>query len=335
MNTHADGEPMLAKPRTPSLPARARPGLTMDRRQFLRAATAAAAIGPVALGRAEACAEAKPDATKFQVACMTLAYGAFPLERALSGIQRSGYRYVAWGTRHRDASGQRVPVMPADAAPARARELAKRCRDLGLEPVMMFSTVYPEAPNGLDVLMRRIRQAAAAGVGQVLTFGHTRGGNRKVWVERFKQLGPIARDHGVMIVVKQHGGSTGTGQACAEIIREVNDDGIKVNYDAGNVMDYLNVDPIPDIQACADTVRSFCIKDHRNFPKDQDCGPGFGEIDHYRLLAPVAFTGLTLPLCCENIFAPVVPRPTMPEGIDQLARRAREFLEVVIKGLQM
>ena len=83
------------------------------------------------------------------------------------------------------------------------------------------------------------------------------------------------------------------------------DEGVKVNYDAGNVMDYLDVDPLPDIKTCAAEVRSFCIKDHRNFPQDQDCGPGFGEIDHYKLLHPVAFTGLTMPLACENIFAPV------------------------------
>src|SRR5262249_10138910 len=112
-------------------------------------------------------------------------------------------------------------------------------------------------------------------------------------------------------------------------------DHIKVCYDAGNVMDYNKIDPLPDIKKCADEVRSFCIKDHRMFPKDQDCGPGFGEIDHYKLLFAVAFTGLTMPLCCENISAPVIARPMAPEGVDALARRAREFLEIVIQGLQM
>jgi sugar phosphate isomerase/epimerase len=107
-----------------------------------------------------------------------------------------------------------------------------------------------------------------------------------------------------------------------------------VNYDAGNVMDYLDLDPIPDIHKCATEVRSFCVKDHRNWPKDQDCGPGFGEIDHYRLLEPVAFRGLTMPLAYENISAPLVARPTTPEEIDALARRAREYLEAVIAGLQ-
>jgi hypothetical protein len=41
-----------------------------------------------------------------------------------------------------------------------------------------------------------------------------------------------------------------------------------------------------------------------------------------------------MPLCCENIFAPLLPRPSEPEGVDALARRARERLEVVTQGLQ-
>jgi sugar phosphate isomerase/epimerase len=305
----------------------------LNRRSLLK--LAAISAGGAALSTLSPLDADEPrKATEFQIACMTLPYSRFPLHRALTGIKSAGYRHVAWGTRHVEASGEREPVMPEDASPAKARELGQRCRDLGLEPLMMFSIVYPEAPNGLEVLTNRIKQAAAAGIPQVLTFGHTEGGNAKVWIERFKQLGPIARDHGVTIVVKQHGGSTGTGEACAKITREVDDPGIMVNFDAGNVMDYLNVDPIPDILKCADVVRSFCIKDHRNWPQDQDCGPGFGEIDHYRLLHPVAFTGWKMPLCCENIFAPLVPRPETPEGIDDLARRAREFLETVIAGLQ-
>jgi sugar phosphate isomerase/epimerase len=305
-----------------------------DRRSFLSAGLAGLALaGQAARGQPSSKHGSKGKPTRFLLACMTLPYAQFPLERALTGIKAAGYEYVAWGTTHRQ-DGRDVPVMPADAAPDKARDLGKHCRDLGLKPLLMFSGIYPEAPNAPQVLQNRIRQAAAAGIPEVLTFGHTKGGNRKLWVQRLKELGPMARDHGVRIVVKQHGGETGTGAACAEIIREVADDGIKVNYDAGNVMDYLRVDPIADLKKCAAEVRSFCIKDHRTFPKDEDCGPGLGEIDHYRLLAIVAFTGRTMPLCCENIFAPALPRPRDPRGVDDLARRAREFLELVIQGLQ-
>ena len=239
----------------------------------------------------------------------------FPLPARPGTVRDRGGRLSLRGLGH-DAPRRRrdEPVLAPDASPDRAKELGTRCRDLGLEPVMMFSGVYPEADDAPAVLRARIVQAGAAGVPQVLTFGHTKGGNRKLWVERFKALGPVARDHGVTVVVKQHGGETGTGAACAAIVREVDDEGIKVNYDAGNVMDYLDVDPIPDVEGCAAEVRSFCIKDHRNFPKDQDCGPGFGEIDHYRLLHPVAFTGRAMPLCCENISAPLLPAPDRAEG---------------------
>jgi len=307
--------------------------VTFNRRHLLVSAIGAAAASTIGTPvRADSPASKKTD---FQLACMTLPYASVPLKRALTGIKSAGFRYVAWGTTHQETpGGEPIPVMPADDAPDKAKELAKLCRDMGLEPAMMFSTVYPEAADGLKVLTHRIKQAGAAAIPQVLTFGHTSGGNRDVWIDRLTQLGPIANDHGVILVVKQHGGSTGTGTACAEIIREVNHPNIKVNYDAGNVMDYLDVDPIPDIVQCADEVFSFCIKDHRNWPVDQDCGAGFGEIDHYRLLHPVAFTGRSMPLCFENIFAPLLPHPTQPEAIDALARRAREFIETVVSGLQ-
>jgi sugar phosphate isomerase/epimerase len=301
----------------------------MNRRTFLGTAVAAPLTLPA--GRARAADDKKP--TKFQIACMTLPYARFPLARALDGIKGAGYSFVAWGTTHKE-DGKDVGVLARDAAPEKAKELARKCRDMGLEPVMMFSGIYPEAKDGLEVLTQRLKQAGAAGVPQVLTFGHTKGGNHKLWVERFQKLGPIAKDNNVLLVVKQHGGETGTGEACAAITKEVDHPNVKVNYDAGNVLDYLNKDPLPDIRLCAGEVRSCCIKDHRNWPKSEDCGPGFGEIDHYKLLHPVCFTGLTMPLACENIFAPLVPRPDKPEGVDALAKRAREFLEVVIAGLQ-
>jgi len=300
----------------------------MDRREFL--GMGAAALAAARLAPAQ---DAKKDPTRFQVGCMTLPYSQFPFERALTGIKAAGYKYVALYTTHKE-DGKPVPVLAPEDPPEKAKSVGQKCRDLGLEPLLMFSGIYPENPKGLEVLTQRLKQAAAAKIPQVLTFGHTKGGNRELWIERFKKLGPIARDLGVLLVVKQHGGETGTGKACAEITREVADEGVKVNFDAGNVLDYLNVDPIPDLKSCADEVRSFCIKDHRNFPKSEDCGPGLGEIDHYKLLHPVAWTGRAMPLCCENIFAPLVGRPKEPEGIDVLAKRSREFLEVVIQGLQ-
>jgi sugar phosphate isomerase/epimerase len=279
-------------------------------------------------------AEDRTKLTVFQIACMTLPYSAFSLERALEGIRSSGYRSVAWGTTHRDSSGAARPVLAVDSPSSEAAQLARRCRDMGLEPVMMFSTVFLESPDASDGHLRRIEQAAAAKIPFVLTFGRTRPGEYQAFVNNLKTIAPRAESSGVTIVIKQHGGNTATGQDCARILADVGHPSIKICYDAGNVLDYENHDPLPDIQTCWRDIRAFAIKDHRNTPKDEDCAPGFGEIDHYKLLTPVLHTGLTMPLACENIFEPLRPRPSTPEGIDTLARRSREYLESVIAGLQ-
>jgi sugar phosphate isomerase/epimerase len=271
--------------------------------------------------------------TRFQLACMTLPYSPFPLERALTGIKSSGYDYVAWGTSHRE-SGAAKPVMAIDAPPSEAGKLAARCRNMGLEPVMMFSTVNLEAANALDAHLRRIEQAAAAKLPFLLTFGKTMPGEYDTFVGNLKKIAPRAKQAGIMVVIKQHGGNTATGAHCARIVNEVAHESVKICYDAGNVLDYENHDPIADIQTCWRDIRAFNIKDHRNTPKDQDCGPGFGEIDHYKLFAPVMKTGLTIPLTFENIFEPLVPRPVAAEGVDALARRAKEYIETVLRGLQ-
>jgi len=332
-----------------SAPSLRHPPASLDRRTFLRQSVLAAgamAAGGAALSVAPARAQRPPpDAagaaserkapTRFLHACMTLPYRNFPLDRALKGIKGAGYDHVAWGTQHRESNGENRLVLAPDAAPARAADLARRCRDQGLEPVKMFAAVYPDLPEAIPALTARIKQASAAKIRHLLVFGQTKGGDPKLWVERFKALGPIAKDADVTLVMKQHGGATtGTGQALAKIVSDVAHANVLMSYDAGNVLWYQNVDPIADIATCADMVRAFCIKDCRNWPRKATCGPGYGEIDHYRLFAPVAFTGLTMPLAYENITPSYVTAPAdNPETIDRWARLAREYLENVIRGL--
>jgi len=306
------------------------------RRFFGRVATAAAiTVAPGWPSSAVSAESEKGKPTEFQIACMTLPYSAYPLKRALEGIADAGFRYVAWGTSHNEGEKGRVPVLPADAPPAQAEALAKRCRAMGLTPIMMFSGVSVEAEDTVETHRKRVAQAAAAGIPQILSMGNTKPGRRDLWLKNLGAIGPIARAAGVTVVVKQHGGETATGEATAGILREVGDEGIRISYDAGNVLDYMNIDPIPDVLTCASEIRSFCIKDHRNFPKDEDCSPGFGEIDHYRLLSPFVSTGLEMPLAFENISIPLLPAPATPEEIDHRARRAREYVEAVVKGLQL
>jgi sugar phosphate isomerase/epimerase len=264
---------------------------------------------------------------------MTLPYAPYPLERALTGIRQAGYEFVAWGVNHKDATGVARPTLAVDAPASDAGRLAQRCRGMGLEPVMMFSTVHLESADALDPHLRRIEQAAAAKIPFLLTFGRTEPGQYENVIRNLKGMASRAQAAGVTVVIKQHGGNSATGKACARILGEVGEAAIRICYDAGNVLDYENQDPIADVRTCWRDIRAFAIKDHRNWPKDQDCGPGFGEIDHYKLLQPVMRTGLTMPLAFENIFEPLVPRPANADGVDALGRRAREYMDAVLRGL--
>ena len=43
----------------------------------------------------------------------------------------------------------------------------------------------------------------------------------------------------------------------SKVLSDVGDDGVKMCYDAGNVLDYEKLDPIPDFQACWRDTRLF------------------------------------------------------------------------------
>src|ERR1700730_13416250 len=101
---------------------------SISRRKFL----AASAIGVTLAATAQAGEprpnstpqpEKKNEPTRFQIACMTLPYSRFPLARALQGLRNGGYAFVAWGTTHLE-DGKNVPVLAADAAVGRAKDLS-------------------------------------------------------------------------------------------------------------------------------------------------------------------------------------------------------------------
>src|SRR5260370_7218830 len=81
-------------------------------------------------------APSKP--THFQIACMTLPYAQFPLERALAGIARAGFRFVVWGTTHAESPGVPTPALAVDAPPTEPQRLAPRFPHMRLHPATIF-----------------------------------------------------------------------------------------------------------------------------------------------------------------------------------------------------
>ena len=267
---------------------------------------------------------------------MTIPFQQFSFERAVRGIASAGFRFIAWGPNQTDSSKRSTPVIAPDAGADRARELIAVCRESGLETVLMFASFYPENPGAVDAHKRRIDQAQAARIPNLLVFGSPKSTDehRPAFVRTLHEIADHARQANVTIAVKQHGGVTATGELTASVVRELNHPSVVVFYDAGNTWWYPNVDANADFTKCASMTRGFAIKDFRVYGGQRaTCGPGYGQTDHYAMLGAVANNGGKIPLCCENISEPFVPRPTTPEAVDTLARRAKDFLDAVVRGV--
>jgi sugar phosphate isomerase/epimerase len=277
-----------------------------------------------------------PSAAQFQIACMTIPFQRFSFERGVKGIAAAGFRYIAWGPNQTDSARRRIDTIALEAGVDRSRELLRISRDAGLESVLMFASFYPENPGAVDAYKKRVDQAQAAGIPSLLAFGSPKstGEHREAFVRTLREIADHARQAKVAIAVKQHGGVTATGELTAAVVRDVNHPSVVVFYDAGNTWWYSDVDANVDFTKCASMTRGFAIKDFRSHAGQRaTCGPGYGQTDHYAMLGLVAKNGGTIPLCCENIAEPFVRGQDSPEAVDSLARRAREFLDTVVRGL--
>ena len=289
---------------------------------------AAGSIAVTALDRLSMTSfSAEPMPTKFQIACMTLPYSQFPLERALPGIKQAGYESSPG---ERRTANRRRETRAGRRRRAGTAGLGKSCRDLGLEPVMMFSMIYPEEARG-STSTQRIPPAVRPRSSGPHLRPHRRG-QRKVWVERFKSSARLARDNDVTLVVKQHGGATGTGAACAEITAR-SSHCVKVNYDAGNVMDYPQPRPDRRREDVAGRSAQLLHQGPPQLPERRGLRPGLRRDRSLQAAAPVV-PGRTMPLCCENIFAPRCRDPRRPKESTPWQGDVR-VLETVTAGLQV
>jgi sugar phosphate isomerase/epimerase len=182
----------------------------------------------------------------------------------------------------------------------------------------------------------RIDQAQEAGIPNLLTFGAPKSTaeHRGAYLRTLREVADYARQANVAIAVKQHGGLTANGVLTAAVVREVNHPSVVLFYDAGNTWWYDNTDANTDFAKCASMARGFAIKDFRAFGgRRATCGAGFGQTDHYAMLGALVNNGGRIPLCCENIAEPFGARQDSPEAVESLARRSREFLDTVVRGV--
>lgn len=266
----------------------------------------------------------------------TLPYRPVSLQRALEGIASAGFTSLGlW----RDHEGR--PLLPSPPTPGAIAELRKTIDSAGLTPVALFAG--SDSMRDRHALLDDLRVCSGLGIGLLQAAGPwplDKDRKRKPemqWygeVEHFlSHLHLAAREAeqaGVTVVLKPHGGVTGTGRDLVSLLHRVDSPWVRACWDAGNVRFYEGLDSEDDLEqsGVAPLVKSVCIKDHLGPAGDPRFPiPGEGDVDHPRMLRTLVAAGFDGPLLVERVDQPDL------ETTDAALARACRYLQSTMSAV--
>ena len=104
---------------------------------------------------------------------------------------------------------------------------------------------------------------------------------------RLRELGKQAADHGLTVIVENHGGLMATSADCLRLFEKVGVDNVTLNYDAANFLHYGGEDPLAALKATRNIVGFTHLKSvsETGFQKGVFCRIRDGVIDYQPILA--------------------------------------------------
>jgi sugar phosphate isomerase/epimerase len=246
------------------------------------------------------------------------------MDAALKGIQQAGYKTMGLLT---PMPGE--PFIGSEATDEYLTTLKQKIVAAGLAANMGSLRVKPEKPldEAIADTRRQIDHARFLNLEWLLTFGV----DKREYYEKYYKMMADAADYAqaakIKLVMKPHGGSSGTAEEIQRCLAQVNRPNFKIWYDAGNIVYYDGKDPVEELKPIAQYVTGFCAKDCDHERGDVMIPFGAGKVDFaavYRELKKAGFHGPTYVECAGG--------RTFDEVTDG-ARANRLFLEKVFASI--
>ena len=304
--------------------------ITMNRRAFLQTTVAAAtAVTASPLLRTASAASGGKGVT-WPIGCFNRAWTKWPYDVALDGIKAAGYQLTGLLTRHPlYENGAPVPKQfeafaGAEATPEYLEALRKRIAARGLADNMcaLRNSFSGQAADVIKEVRAQIDHAKVLSLEFVLTFGVAKPDEYENFFQSMADGAAYAQERGVKLVMKPHGGSSGSSEEILAALKKVNHPNFKIWYDAGNIIYYTGKDPVADLDPIAEHVTGFCAKDCLDKGKDVMIQFGTGKVDFVGVFKKLKAAGFNGPIMVEGIAAGATPEET-----NENARKNREFLE--------
>ena len=146
---------------------------------------------------------------------------------------------------------------------------------------------------------RQIDHAQFLKLEWLLTFGV----DKKEYYEKYCQMMADAADYAqeakMKLVMKPHGGSSGTAEEIQRCLADVNRPNFKIWYDAGNIVYYDGKDPVEELKPIAQYVTGFCAKDCDGKKGEVMIQFGEGQVDFVGVFKELKAGGFNGPIYVE------------------------------------
>ncbi len=293
------------------------------RRDFLKFSAACGTVAAMSIGgqAAESGTGVYFENRGWLIGCWTRPWASHDYRVGFDAIAEAGFRFVAL-TGAKTSTGRVIaPKTSLDDATKVGEEARKR----GLT----ITTVYGgdvALEKGTSELLRMLELCKAAGGWSVMLSRVGDEGSYDSCCKVIKDCCGQAASDRLAIVLKPHGGTTGTGPQLRNCIEHVGHKNFTLMYDPGNVFFYSKgaVDPAVDCRSVQGLVTGVSVKDYIA-PGEIMFTPGTGKVDFPAMMRTLRDAGFTHgPLMIEALTPGDLPK-TLVE-----AKKAQQFVEELV-----
>jgi sugar phosphate isomerase/epimerase len=259
------------------------------------------------------------------VGCFNRPWTQWPFEQALQAVKAAGYSITGLLSR----TGEE-PFIGAEAQPDYLAHLQRRIAASGLTANLGALRSHHQIPleGAIHLVRRQIDHAHLLGLQYVMSFGVDDPAEFDHYFAVMRDAAAYADERGIRLVMKPHGGISGSAEEILQVIRTIHHPNFSIWYDAGNIIHYTGKDPVAEIAPIAEHITGFCAKDCAERKGDVMIQFGAGKVDFlavFQRLKRGGFNGPIMVECCKV--------GATPEETTVNARANRLFLEDLLAAL--
>lgn len=292
----------------------------MRRREFIKEAAAGTLVAAITTHSTHA---ARVD---WEVGCFNRAFTKWPFDQALMSIKAAGYKTTGLLTRTKEE-----PFVAASATQEYLTNLRNRLDASGLVANMaaLNSRHSISLEDSMAEVRKQIDNAHFLSVKYVLSFGTDKAEEFDHYIRVMRDAAAYAQEKKVRLVMKPHGGISGSSSEILRVIKDVDHGNFSIWYDAGNIIYYTGKDPVEEIDPIAKHISGFCAKDCGSAKGDVMIQFGAGKVDFKAVFTRLKAGGFNGPVMVEGCQV-----ADTPEATSANAAANRTFLENMFKGIR-